>query len=129
MKTFDAGLSAVALWIAVLVPPILFFVLVQVVDNAMDRGELGVGGWILLIALAQLLPLGALLWMLLSPAAYSIAPGKLIVHRVASDHEIPLEPMSEAPLSRKGVIILPLPGHGKMSLRVHQPQRCRGSFS
>ena len=61
MRTFDACLSTLALWIAVLVPPVFFFLLVQVVDNAMNRGELGIGGWMLLIALSQLLPLGALL--------------------------------------------------------------------
>ena len=91
MRTFEACLSTMALWIAVLVPPVFFFLTVQVVDNAMSRGELGVGGWMLLVALSQVLPLGALLWILFSAAAYTIAPGKLIVHRVASDREISLE--------------------------------------
>ena len=106
-----------ALWFAVLVPPVFFFLTVQVVDNAMSRGELGVGGWMLLVALSQVLPLGALLWILFSAAAYTIAPGKLIVHRVASDREISLETNTEAPRLRKGVITLRVLEEGKSVAR------------
>lgn len=124
MRTFNASLSSVSLWGAVLVPPILFFLLVQVLDNAMYRGELGIGGLMLLIALAQLLPLGALAWILFSSAAYTIAPGKLIIHRVVSDREFPWESTEKPPRLHKGVIILSVPPQGKISLRVDEPQAC-----
>jgi len=122
MRTFDASLSAVRFWIAVWVPPAIFFGLVQVIDNAIIHGQLGIGGLVCLVALAQVLPLAALAWILLSAAAYSIAPGKLIIHRAISDREYALEQLTAPPRLQKRIITLKLPQ--RVRLRVKEPQTC-----
>ena len=124
MTTFDARLSGGSFWSAVLVPPTMFFVTVQLVDSAMLRGRLGIEGLVLLIALAQILPLLALVWTLFSAAAYSIEPGKLTVHRIISDREISLRDSEVPPRLEKDVITLRLRTHSEISLRVEQPREC-----
>lgn len=122
MRTFNATLSPAVLWSLAFVPPVIFFLLVQCVDNLIVRGDLGMGGLVFLIALAQLLPLGALAYVLLSTAAYTIAPGKLIVHRVISDREFPLEEPTEPPRLQNGVITVS--GPHRLRIRVEQPETC-----
>lgn len=123
MRTFNATLSPVALWLVAFVPPVIFFLLVQRVDNLIVRGELGTGGLVFLIALAQLLPLGALAYVLFSTAAYTIAPGKLTVHRVISDREFSLEKPAEPPRLRNGVITVVAPLR-RLRIRVDEPETC-----
>lgn len=122
MRTFDASLSPRVLGGAVIVPPLIFFGLVGVWANGMERGELGPRGILFLVALAQLIPLIALLWILFSPAAYSISAGKLVVHRVMFDREFSFENLTEPPRLTNSVITLQMPR--RIHLRVRDPQDC-----
>ena len=127
MRTFNASLSTGGLWLAVLIPPVVFFSLVQIVANGLDRGYLGLGGVFLLIAGAQLIPLLALVWILFSTAGYSVLPNKLVIHRVVSDREISLTNLREPPRLAHGVITLRLPR--PLRLRVDEPERCRDQLA
>ena len=77
----------------------------------------------MLIALAQSLPLTALLWMLCSVASYTIAPGKLIEHRVVRDREFVFGPRAEVAELANGEIAVRLPDR-TLRLRVADPARC-----
>jgi hypothetical protein len=124
MRTFDACVSPRSLGLAIVLPPVLFFLTVQLVDSAMLRGVLGLEGLVLLIALAQILPLAALAWILVSTAAYSVGSGKVIVHRVISDRELPLPDAAEPPRLNKGIITYRVRPNRRISLRVERPHEC-----
>jgi hypothetical protein len=124
MRTFDACVSPRSLGLAIVLPPVLFFLTVQWVDSAMLRGVLGLEGLVLLIALAQILPLAALAWVLLSTAAYSIESGKLIAHRVIFDRELPLPDAAVAPRLNKGIITYHIRPNRCVRLRVEHPEEC-----
>ncbi len=109
MRTFDASLPAGGFWAAVTVPPLAFLTLVQVWANGIAAGEISVQSTLLLVALSEAMPLGALAWTVLSAAAYSIGPGKLVVHRVMFDREFPFENLVEPPRLQNGVITLRVP--------------------
>lgn len=120
MRTFDASLSNGFLGVALIVPPAGFIFLVQLWANGLERGELGPGGILFLVAVAQLIPVGALLWMLLSKAAYTVTPEKLVVHRVMFDREFSLAHLAAPPKLDRGVITLRLPK--RLRLRVEEPE-------
>ncbi len=123
METFDARLRAPALWLAVIVPPLIFWgtvqwFVVQAGDVAMPATRVG-----LLVGLAYAIPLAALGWMLCSVAAYTVGPGKLIRHRVVSDREFSLGEDAEIGARSDGRIEVHLP-NGTLRLCVAEPQRC-----
>ena len=122
MRTFDAALPRSLFLTAVVVPPVVFFLLVQGWAVGIEHGHLGLRSTLSLLALAQLLPLGALLGILFSTAAYTVGEGKLVVHSVMADREIPLSSLQEPPELRDGVVTLRLPR--RMKIRVAQVQDC-----
>jgi hypothetical protein len=122
MRTFDARLSRASFWTVLVAPPAIFLLIVQGWANGIEHGELSVRSTLFIMALAQLIPLGALVWMLLSTAAYSVGGGKLVVHSVMADREFSLSALSEPPQLRGEVIMLRLPR--RILVRVEQPQAC-----
>lgn len=122
MKTFTATLPAVGFWSAVFVPPVLFFALVQIVASGLDGGRYGIGSFLFLMALAQVLPVTALISICFSTAAYSVTPEKLIVHRVVYDRDVSYAEITNPPQLKRGVITLR--GRKRLRLRVDQPESC-----
>lgn len=120
MRTFDASLPRSGFWSAVVVPPVFYLLIVQGWANGIEEGQIGIRSTLMLVGLAQLLPLGALAWTVLSTAAYSIAPGKLVIHRVMFDREFALANLAGPPRLEDGVITLHLPH--RLRLRVAEPQ-------
>jgi len=122
MRTFDARLSRAAFLTAVIAPPVVFLLVVQGWANGLLHGELSIHSTLFVMALAQLLPFGALGWTIFSTAAYSVGPGKLVVHSVVADREISLAKLIGSPQLRDGVITLRVPR--RIRLRVDDPQAC-----
>jgi hypothetical protein len=122
MRTFDARLSRASFWTVLIAPPMIFLLIVQGWANGLEHGELGVHSTLFIMALAQLIPFGALLWMLLSTAAYSVGGGKLVVHSVMADREFSLSTLIEPPQLHGEVITLRLPR--RILVRVAEPQAC-----
>lgn len=123
MSTFDATLRSSVFWLAVLIPPTVYWVLVQLFALQAGAGMMSPVRIATLIALAQALPLTALLWMLCSVAAYTIAPGKLIEHRVVKDREFVFGPCVEVVELAHGGIAVRLPDR-TLRLHVTDPVRC-----
>lgn len=122
VHTFDARLSRASFCAAVIAPPMVFLLIVQGWANGLQRGELSIHSTLFIMVLAQLLPLGALLWMLFSTAAYSVGSGKLVLHSVVADREFSLAKLIGSPQLRDGVITLNVPR--QIRLRVADPQMC-----
>ncbi|MEO6002033.1 MAG: hypothetical protein ABIZ04_20700 [Opitutus sp.] len=122
MKTFTATHSTRRLVAAVVLPPLAFFLLVQFFTVGFDHGERGTGSFLLLVAVAQLLPLAALTTICFSAAAYTIGPGRLIVHRVAFDREIRLT-QTTGPI-RLHHDVITVHATRPLRLRVDEPARC-----
>ena len=122
MSTFTATTSAGRLIAAVVLPPLAFFLLVQYFSAGFDRGDRGTGSFLLLVAVAQLLPLAALTVICFSKAAYSIGAGRLIVHRIAFDREIELNDATGPVRLERNVITIP--ATRPLQLRVDDPARC-----
>lgn len=122
VHTFDARLSRAGFWAAMIVPPLAFLLVVQGWANSLQRGELSIRSTLWVMALAQGLPLGALLWTIFSTAAYSIGEGKLVVHSVLADREFSLAKLSGIPQLRDGVITLHVPR--RIRVRVADPHAC-----
>ena len=123
MRTLDATLRSSFFWLAVVLPPTGYWVVVQVCALQAGDGVMSLPRLAMLIALAQGLPLAALLWMLCSVAAYTIVPGKLIEHRVVRDREFVFGPRAEVSELANGEIAVRLPGR-TLRLRVADPARC-----
>lgn len=123
MRTFEVPVRAVSFWLAVVIPPVGFWTLVQVFAVAAGEGTMSPPQVACLIALANGLPLAALVWMVCSVVAYTVAPGRLVVHRVVGDREYALGPHAEVALLRNGRILVRLPGKS-LRLRVNEPQVC-----
>lgn len=127
MQTFDARLTPRGFWSAALVPPVLFFGLVQAWSTAVGESA-PVGQVIAVIALAQAMPLAALTWMLCSVAGYSIGAGQLVVHRVISDRTFALAQLDEAPRLENGVVTAVIAGR-RLRLRVANPAACLAALT
>ncbi len=123
MTTFDAELRGSSLTWAVLVPPLLYWTLVQVFAMQAGDGVMPLGRLALLIALAQALPLAALAWMLASTAAYSVRPGRLVRHSVLRDREYALGPDAELAAREDGSILVRWPEQS-LCLRVKNAAEC-----
>jgi hypothetical protein len=106
VHTFDARLKPGTFWAAVLVPPLVFWIVLEGVVNTVLGGQIGMAGVLGLMALAYGLPLGALAWILCSVAAYSIEPGRLVVHRVVRDRVFPLTGLVEPASIQAGAVLL-----------------------
>lgn len=122
MRTFDARLSRAAFLTAVIAPPVAFLLVVQGWANGLLHGELSIHSTLFVMALAQVLPFGALAWTIFSTAAYSVGAGKLVIHSVMADREFLLAKMVGSPQLRDGVITLRIPR--RVCLRVADPQSC-----
>lgn len=123
MRTFDATLRPSVLWLAVIITPAAYWMLVQFFSLQAGNGMMPLSRFMMLVALANGLPLAALLWALCGVAAYTIVPGKLIEHRVVKDREFVLGPRVEiAPLANGGIAVR-LPER-TLHLHVADPARC-----
>lgn len=127
MQTFDARLTPRGFWGAALVPPMLFFGLVQGWSTTVGDAA-PVGHIVAVIALAQAMPLTALGWMLCSVAGYSIGAGQLIVHRVVSDRAFALAQLDEPPRLENGVVTATIAGR-RLRLRVSDPPACLAALT
>lgn len=123
MHRFDASLRPRVFWLAVGVPPVVFWSLVQILAYRAGEGAMSMREVFLLVGLAQALPLAALAWILYGVCAYTIVPGKIIVHRVVSDREYPLAPPAEPTRRADGGIEVRLPRR-TLRLRVSEPEAC-----
>lgn len=121
MRTFDASLPARTFWGAAIGPPVFFFALVQCSDSALTAGISDLLEVLLLLGLAQAMPVAALAWTLCGVAAYSVGPGRLVVHRVVADREYPLSALNRAPALAGGMVRVEI-GHRTLSLRVAEPE-------
>jgi hypothetical protein len=133
MRTFDAEIRGASLVWAVIVPPVAFWVLVQVFAAQAGEGVMPAGRVMLLVALAQALPLAALGWMLASTAAYSVRPGCLVRHSVLRDREYALATGAEVAAERDGAIVVrgAVAGSGRartLRLRVRDAGACFASL-
>lgn len=127
MHTFEATFRSSVFWLAVVIPPTVYWGVVQMFAFQAGDGLMPVAHFMTLIALANGLPLAALLWMLFSVAAYTIAPGKVIEHRVVQDREFTVGPGAEVVRLSNGEIAVRLPER-TLRLRVADPDRCLASL-
>lgn len=123
MCTFDASIRRSTFWLAVIIPPAGYWGLVQIFAHQAGEGTVSLTGFVVLIALANGLPLAALGWVLYSVAAYTITADKVIEHRVVRDREFVLGPSVEISLLPNGDIVVVLPER-TLRLRVTEPARC-----
>lgn len=123
MRTFDTSLSARWFWGAVFIPPLCYFSLLQVWSGPSGSVASQMAGLLVLLALAQGMPVAALGWTLCSVAAYSIGPGRLVVHRVLGDRVYSLREVTAAPALDGDAVVVLLP-HRRLRLRVAQPELC-----
>jgi hypothetical protein len=123
MGTFETSIRSSSFWCAVVIPPTLFWMLVQWVAHRAGDGTGSFSEIVTLIALANVLPLAALGWMLCSVAAYTITSGKLIEHRVVGDREFAFGGRVEVAELSKGVIAVRL-DERTVRLRVKETSRC-----
>jgi hypothetical protein len=123
MHTFEASIHTSSFWLAVVLPPVGFWAVVQAVAAQAGDEPMRVVWLMVIVGLANALPLAALGWMLCSVAGYTVKPGRVIEHRVVRDREIPLDTLVEEPRCADGVITLRL-RRRTMRLRVTEPERC-----
>jgi hypothetical protein len=123
MHTFDASIRSRAFWLAVIIPPTGYWILVQLFAWQAGEGTVPLMRFIILIGLANILPLAALGWMVCSVAAYTVSPGRLIEHRVVRDREFVFGPDTQIAQLSDGDIAVCLPGR-TLRLRVKEPSRC-----
>jgi hypothetical protein len=128
MTTFDARLEPRVFWLAVLIPPTVYWIVVEGGVNWQLGGEISFNGLLALTALAYGLPLAALLWVLCSVAAYTIAPGRLIVHRVVGDREFHLDGLLEPAREERRTVLLRWPGR-TLRLRPTDSRACLAAIS
>jgi hypothetical protein len=106
MQRFDAIVRPGHLALVGAGPPLLLLLLVQGWANGWRGGQLSPLEIAALTAFAELAPVAALAWVLCSVAAYTVEPGRLVIHRVLWDRVHPLPPHGAAPAARHGVIRL-----------------------
>lgn len=128
MHTFEATLRSSVFWIAMVIPPVVYWGVVQVFAFQAGDGLMPLPRFITLVALVNGLPLAALLWTLCSVAAYTIAPGKVIEHRALRDREFEFGPRDEIRRLANGEIAVRL-SHHTLHLHVADPDRCMSSLS
>jgi hypothetical protein len=123
MRTFDTTLRSHSFWLAVILPPFAYWIIVQIVAVNAGDGPMSLTGLMLLVGLANVLPFGALAWTVCSVAAYSVAPGRIIEHRVVRDRQFNLAALVERPRVSKGVVVLRA-HEWTLRLRVTHPEVC-----
>lgn len=122
-RTFEASLRSSSFWTAVVVPPTVYWILVQLFAAYASEAASPLPGFLMIVLLANGLPLAALGWMLCSVAAYTIEPGRLIVHRVVSDREFVFGVKTDIVQARNGEIAVRCE-RGTLRLRVTEPALC-----
>lgn len=127
MRTFDARLEPRVFWALVAVPPLVFWLIVEGGVNVGLRGQISFGGLLGLVALAYGLPLAALAWTLCSVAAYTITPGRLVVHRVVGDREFRLAELLEPAREERGALVLRWTGRS-LRIRTDDLSACRAAL-
>ncbi|MCR6655942.1 MAG: hypothetical protein NVV63_09015 [Opitutus sp.] len=93
MRTFETQIRGRSFWMAVVVPPLIYFALLVAFAANTGGQPMSSRALLALTALAYVFPLIALAWLLCSTSAYSLQPGKLIAHSVLRDRveELPHE--------------------------------------
>lgn len=124
MRTFETTLRGGSFRLAVILPPVAYWITVQLVAVNAGDGPMSMAGLMLLVGLATILPLGALAWTVCSVAAYTVRPGEIIEHRVVRDRPFRLDGLVEGPTVREGVVVLRAK-RWTLRLRVNQPEACR----
>jgi hypothetical protein len=124
MHSFDARPHPRVFWALLLVPPLVFWILVEGVAKSMYGGQVTMGAFLALMALAYGLPALALLWTICSVGSYTIAPGRLIVHRVVGDRTLPLADLQELRDQPDGSLRLKF-GERAVVVRTEKPEACR----
>lgn len=122
-RTFETSLRSAFFWFAVIGPPTGYWTVVQVVAWHSSEAGASPTGLMMLILLANLLPLAALAWTLCSVAAYTVAPGKVIEHRVVRDREFPFGANLEVAELEGGVIAVRCSAR-TLRMRVTEPTVC-----
>lgn len=128
MRTFETTIRSRSFWLAVVLPPLGYWAVVQVAALRAGDGPMGVMGIVLIVALAQALPMAALGWICCSVAAYTISPGKLVEHRVLRDRQFALDSLAECPRVVDGVVVLRL-AQRTLRLQVAEPELCHALLS
>ena len=123
MRTFEASLRSSSFWLAVALPPVGFWAVVQLIAAQAGDEPMRLAWLVTIVGLANALPVAALAWMLCSVAAYTVEPGRLIAHSVVRDRPVRLEALVEEPRYANGVITLRL-RRRTLRLRVKEPERC-----
>lgn len=123
MRTFEASIRSSSFWLAVALPPVGFWAVVQVIAAQAGDEPLRLAWLVTIVGLANALPLAALAWMLCSVAAYTVEPGRVIEHSVVRDRPVRLDALVDEPRCADGVITLRLPRR-TLRLRVTEPERC-----
>jgi hypothetical protein len=121
--TFDTALHKRGFLFAVIGPPIGYWGLVQLFAYHAGSEVISVWSFGVLILLATALPLVALGWMVCSVAAYTIAPGKLIEHRVLRDREYAFGSHPDIHQRPNGDIVVKLPER-TLRIRVTKSAQC-----
>jgi hypothetical protein len=122
-RTLEASVRSSAFWLAVIIPPAGYWILVQLFAYQSGETAISLTKFVLLIVLAHGLPLIALGWMLCSVAAYTITSGKLVEHRVVCDREFALGPHVHVAQLTNGDIAVRL-SRRTLRLRVNEPACC-----
>lgn len=123
MHTFDTSPRTTAFWLAVILPPVGYWGVVQLFAYQAGAEAMPLRNLAVLVTLATALPLMALTWMLCSVAAYTITPRRLIEHRVVRDREFAFGNHLEVHQLTDGVIVVKLPQQ-TLHLHVTEPARC-----
>ncbi len=126
-RTYDASLRRSSFWLAVIIPPTGYWTLVQWFAWQSGDGPGTFWAFLFLVMLANVLPIAALAWTLCSVAAYTVAPGKLIEHRVVHDREFALGPELELAELPGGEIAVRCERR-MLRLRVTEPALCLASL-
>ncbi len=92
MRTFETHIRGRSFWLAVILPPVGYFGLVMALAQTTGVEPVAPEVLMVITALAYLLPISALGWVLLSASAYSVRPGQLIEHSVLRDRVVSLPP-------------------------------------
>lgn len=106
MRTFTNELNAGRFWLAVILPPAVFWIAMASLSGPDNEREVSLPAFLFLLGLAHGLPLAALIWTLVSVCACSVSPKGLIIHRVTSDQAWPLSSVRyRARMSQKTILI------------------------
>jgi hypothetical protein len=120
MQTFEHRLSEKHLWLAIAIPPMVYGIVLLLVQFFAGEGPLSPQALFFLVGFAHAIPLGALAWVLCSTAACSVKPGWLVLHSVVRDRAFSLEDLTRRPQQEGDAVEIDLQG-STLVLRPLQP--------